>query len=360
MRLALADAGDQAVEDANFIESLADAGILRLYTFLEWTKEMLTDKRMADFICAVFKKPSRNKRSGVMKARMWFKHARSALNHHPGDHYQEHFPAYYAAMKKIENEEGFQPQDVDEDVKINRSQMRALMEHVTVNIYPYDPEAESENMTRLERIRRALIVNATFVFACRPGDFLGMFINGLRFFGSSNTPDHYKNERVTKRMAAQCVLWQKNHQKGTKNSKKDKVVSCICPNATDPAGDCTLQHCLYRLLRLYRSLVPDPESTTLRLVRNINGMKSAAQISKHALTMADRNSKVSFTRQNTSLNMAREIFKNTGRKIGLENPLPKQCRSAALSAMCSNGLSASVILAQSHHKSESAPQNFTT
>ncbi|XP_071786614.1 leucine--tRNA ligase, cytoplasmic-like [Asterias amurensis] len=44
MRLALADAGDQAVEDANFIESLADAGILRLYTFLEWTKEMLTEE----------------------------------------------------------------------------------------------------------------------------------------------------------------------------------------------------------------------------------------------------------------------------------------------------------------------------
>ncbi|XP_038055725.1 leucine--tRNA ligase, cytoplasmic-like [Patiria miniata] len=44
MRLALADAGDQAVEDANFIESLADAGILRLYTFLEWTREMLAEE----------------------------------------------------------------------------------------------------------------------------------------------------------------------------------------------------------------------------------------------------------------------------------------------------------------------------
>ena len=41
MRLALADAGDLAIEDANFVESMADAGILRLYTFLEWTKEML-------------------------------------------------------------------------------------------------------------------------------------------------------------------------------------------------------------------------------------------------------------------------------------------------------------------------------
>ncbi|XP_022084467.1 leucine--tRNA ligase, cytoplasmic-like isoform X2 [Acanthaster planci] len=44
MRLALADAGDQAVEDANFIEALADAGILRLYTFLDWTKEMLAEE----------------------------------------------------------------------------------------------------------------------------------------------------------------------------------------------------------------------------------------------------------------------------------------------------------------------------
>ncbi|EDW87550.1 leucine--tRNA ligase, cytoplasmic [Drosophila yakuba] len=40
MRLCLADAGD-SVEDANFVESTADAGILRLYTFIEWVKEML-------------------------------------------------------------------------------------------------------------------------------------------------------------------------------------------------------------------------------------------------------------------------------------------------------------------------------
>ncbi|XP_071951783.1 leucine--tRNA ligase, cytoplasmic-like [Antedon mediterranea] len=41
MRLALADSGDTPVEDANFVESMADAGILRLYTFLDWVKEML-------------------------------------------------------------------------------------------------------------------------------------------------------------------------------------------------------------------------------------------------------------------------------------------------------------------------------
>lgn len=43
MRLCLADAGD-SVEDANFVESMADAGILRLYTFIEWVKEVLANK----------------------------------------------------------------------------------------------------------------------------------------------------------------------------------------------------------------------------------------------------------------------------------------------------------------------------
>ncbi|KAJ8297525.1 hypothetical protein KUTeg_024056 [Tegillarca granosa] len=43
MRLALADAGD-TVEDANFVEKMADAGLLRLYTFLEWVKEMIAVK----------------------------------------------------------------------------------------------------------------------------------------------------------------------------------------------------------------------------------------------------------------------------------------------------------------------------
>lgn len=39
-RLCLADSGD-SIEDANFIESTADAGILRLYNFIEWVKDIL-------------------------------------------------------------------------------------------------------------------------------------------------------------------------------------------------------------------------------------------------------------------------------------------------------------------------------
>ena len=41
MRLALANGGD-TIEDANFLESVAEAGILRLYTFIEWVKEILS------------------------------------------------------------------------------------------------------------------------------------------------------------------------------------------------------------------------------------------------------------------------------------------------------------------------------
>lgn len=40
MRLSLADAGD-TVEDANFVEAVAEAGLLRLYAFLEWCKEIV-------------------------------------------------------------------------------------------------------------------------------------------------------------------------------------------------------------------------------------------------------------------------------------------------------------------------------
>ena len=42
MRFSLADAGD-GIEDANFMEDMADAGLLRLYAFLEWVREMLRD-----------------------------------------------------------------------------------------------------------------------------------------------------------------------------------------------------------------------------------------------------------------------------------------------------------------------------
>lgn len=45
MRLALADAGD-TVEDANFVETMADAGILRLYAWLEWVKEVISSQEL--------------------------------------------------------------------------------------------------------------------------------------------------------------------------------------------------------------------------------------------------------------------------------------------------------------------------
>jgi len=43
MRFSLADAGD-SMEDANFVEAMADAGLLRLYAYLDWVKEMLATK----------------------------------------------------------------------------------------------------------------------------------------------------------------------------------------------------------------------------------------------------------------------------------------------------------------------------
>ena len=52
MRLNLADAGD-SVEDANFDQKNADAGMLRLYTFIEWVKEMLDDQGCYSFSAAV-------------------------------------------------------------------------------------------------------------------------------------------------------------------------------------------------------------------------------------------------------------------------------------------------------------------
>ena len=47
MRLALADSGD-SVEDANFVYGTADAGILKLYTLIEWTKEVLKDQTLRE------------------------------------------------------------------------------------------------------------------------------------------------------------------------------------------------------------------------------------------------------------------------------------------------------------------------
>ncbi|CAG5126753.1 unnamed protein product, partial [Candidula unifasciata] len=43
MRLSLADAGDH-IEDANFVEKMAEAGLLRLYSLLEWVREMIASK----------------------------------------------------------------------------------------------------------------------------------------------------------------------------------------------------------------------------------------------------------------------------------------------------------------------------
>lgn len=43
MRMTLADAGD-SIEDANFVETVAEANLLRLYAFYEWCKEIVENK----------------------------------------------------------------------------------------------------------------------------------------------------------------------------------------------------------------------------------------------------------------------------------------------------------------------------
>ena len=48
-RLALADAGD-SLEDANFVFSMADAGLLRLYSQLEWIKVILLLHNQCSFV----------------------------------------------------------------------------------------------------------------------------------------------------------------------------------------------------------------------------------------------------------------------------------------------------------------------
>jgi len=48
MRIALADAGD-AVEDANFVRDVADNGLLRLYNMIEYTKEVISDRKSGKY-----------------------------------------------------------------------------------------------------------------------------------------------------------------------------------------------------------------------------------------------------------------------------------------------------------------------
>ena len=53
-RLALADAGD-TLEDANFVFSMADAGLLRLYSQLEWTKVIYVLSYTKSYLILKFK-----------------------------------------------------------------------------------------------------------------------------------------------------------------------------------------------------------------------------------------------------------------------------------------------------------------
>ena len=53
-RLTLADAGD-TLEDANFVFSMADAGLLRLYSQLEWTKVIYVLSYTKSYLILKFK-----------------------------------------------------------------------------------------------------------------------------------------------------------------------------------------------------------------------------------------------------------------------------------------------------------------
>lgn len=47
-RFCLADSGD-SIEDANFVENSADAGVLRLYNFISWVKTIYDNYEKAHY-----------------------------------------------------------------------------------------------------------------------------------------------------------------------------------------------------------------------------------------------------------------------------------------------------------------------
>ena len=50
MRFALADAGD-GIEDANFVEKVADNGVLKLFNWIEWCQSVLDVNAFAKVNC---------------------------------------------------------------------------------------------------------------------------------------------------------------------------------------------------------------------------------------------------------------------------------------------------------------------
>ena len=50
MRFTLADAGD-GIEDANFVEKVADNGVLKLFNWIEWCQSVLDVNAFAKVTC---------------------------------------------------------------------------------------------------------------------------------------------------------------------------------------------------------------------------------------------------------------------------------------------------------------------
>lgn len=73
MRFTLADAGD-TIEDANFEEEMAEAQLLRLYTFIEWVKEVLDIRSMDGEDKNNMKNSSEDKANIVSSVINWVKH----------------------------------------------------------------------------------------------------------------------------------------------------------------------------------------------------------------------------------------------------------------------------------------------
>jgi len=77
-RLALADAGD-GTDDANFTEETANAAILRIYTQLEWTKEVM--EQLDTF---------RDESPLTSFADLWFNNEINALVREANQHYKKY------------------------------------------------------------------------------------------------------------------------------------------------------------------------------------------------------------------------------------------------------------------------------
>jgi len=212
MRFALADAGD-GIEDANFVEKVADSGVLKLYTWIEWCQKVLAENDSAEADVVDNAEPTYHDRVFMSKIS---KAVAQTKKHYDNMNFKEALKTGWFEMQIARDRyREMSQQQMDRSVISNFIKVQTLLltpicphvcEHVWSNLLKQDGFVINASFPSVEKVNEVLIRSSDFVF--NVGSSIRTKIASEKALAEKKKREYKKPDKAIVYVAKNYPSWQ--------------------------------------------------------------------------------------------------------------------------------------------------------